>query len=178
MIGLISFLSINTITLADNEQLKSKKLELAATLHPAIDTCHYGLSPILSYDSKYLLTRPLYCNPSSIELFDLKTGKLLKTFNNANFACFSPDGRYVVIMYPEYMHLLEMPSGHCIKTFDNLYLPIPSWSKDSKYLILSESAYFDNYINKQLLYNLQTEETIELDTSTFVFSGYQPIMNP
>lgn len=174
LIGLFYLLNINTF----NAKAISKKLEFSSKLNcEALKRqgyCNATIYTKWSLNNKYLFVSSYFFPDTMIDLLDIKTGKSLISFKKTRGMSMSPDGRYVVIMYPKHMQLLEMPSGHCIKTFNNLYGPLPSWSKDSKYLIVSESVYFDNYINKQLLYNLQTEETTELDTSTFVFSGYQP----
>ena len=89
----------------------------------AINDLQYITSLALTADGKYALIggRPIN-NQSSLGLWDLESGKQLKTFPELNkeLACiaFSPDGKSFLVTYGTLVYLFNTKTGDFIKQFD------------------------------------------------------------
>ncbi len=111
--------------------------------------------------------------------WDLKTGKLLRTFSSGNVdakaIAFSPDGKVVAVpacknMNCAYVELYEASSGKLLNTFVNdgllqPYIGALSFSSDSKMLLVS---YFDD---TSRLWDVETGQVLRL------FTGNHPEMH-
>ena len=84
----------------------------------------------------------------SLILWDLKTGKEIRTFSSTTggylySASFSPDGKYISCVYDDTIKLLEVESGKEIRTLTGHtdYVSSVSFSPDGKYLASASDDY-------------------------------------
>jgi WD40 repeat protein len=111
----------------------------------------------------------------TIKLWDLATGKQIRTFNvdRGHSACFSPDGKHIAIEHPTIngaVVIAELMTGRELKVLEghNKFIQMIIYSPCGKYLVTS------SYDEKAIIWDVSTGEIIyTLSHTEHVFSDIE-----